>query len=43
MRATVKRAFFRFYAQLNDFLSCERKGVTFVYHFQISGKDASAV
>ncbi len=37
MRATVKRAYFRFYAQLNDFLICERRGVPFVYVFQVGG------
>jgi len=38
MRATVKRAFFRFYAQLSDFLPCERKGVTFVYALQVGSR-----
>jgi len=37
MRATVQRAYFRFYGQLNDFLACERKGVTFVNTFQVGG------
>ena len=37
MRATLKHAYFRFYAQLNDFLPCEKKGVTLVCAFQVGG------
>ncbi len=37
MRISLKRACFRFYAQLNDFLPCEKKGVTFVYAFEVGG------
>ncbi len=33
MRVSLKRAYFRFYAQLNDFLPSEKKGVTFVCAF----------
>ena len=37
MRATLKYAYFRFYAELNDFLPSERKGVTFVHTFLVGG------
>jgi len=37
MGAISQRAYFRFYAQLNDFLTCERRGLSFVYVFQAGG------
>ncbi len=37
VRTTLQRAYFRFYGQLNDFLACERKGVTFVHSFLVGG------
>jgi len=37
MRAISQRAYFRFYAQLNDLLACGRRGVPFVHVFQVGG------
>jgi len=37
MRTTSRCAHFRFYAQLNDFLPCERRGITFVYALRVGG------
>lgn len=36
-RVSLKHASFRFYAQLNDFLPCEKKGVTFTHTFELGG------
>lgn len=35
MRVSLKRAYFRFYAQLNDFLPSEKKGVAIDYAFEV--------
>ncbi len=37
MRTTLQRAYFRFYGQLNDFLACERRDVTFAHTFLVGG------
>lgn len=37
MQATWKHAYFRFYAQLNDFLPRSRNSVTFPYRFLVGG------
>jgi uncharacterized protein with PIN domain len=37
MRVSLQRAHFRFYAQLNDFLPCEKRGVPFGHAFEVGG------